>query len=351
MLRGGSEVPGPLRSDTVKALRLHGVGDVRVHDEPLPPEQPGTSLVEVTAVGICGSDLHWFAEGGIGDAALTRPLVLGHEFAGVVREGPLVGRRVAVDPAFPCRSCATCATGYRNLCPSMVFAGHGTCDGGLREYVRWPNGLLHQLPDGVRDADGAMLEPLGVAIHATDLGHVRLGSAAAVIGCGPIGLLLIQVLRAVGVTTVVAVEPLPARAAAALRYGADAAVGAGDAQVGVLEHTDGRGVDVAFEVAGTDEAVRVAVTAARPGARVVLLGIPDQDTTTFPAGLARRKGLTLVLVRRMNEVYPRAIGLVRRGVVDTSSLVTHRYSLADAATAFEVAAARQGLKVLVEPAR
>ena len=328
----------------MKVSRLNGAGDLRLGDEPLPDVPAGYSLVRVTAVGLCGSDLHWYAEGGIGDARVERPLVLGHEFAGIVEGGPRHGERVAVDPAMPCGRCASCRAGHHNLCPDVRFAGSGVQDGALAEFVAWRSDLLHPLPDELTDADGALLEPLGVAIHAFDLGHVRLGATVGVFGCGPIGLLLLQVARAAGAARVVATDPRPHRRAAARRLGADDVVGAEDA--------GGLGdVDVAFEVAGTNDAVDAAIAAARPGARVVLVGIPDDDRTTFSASVARRKGLTIVLVRRMKDVYPRAIALVRQQRVDVGGLVTARYPLGAVDEAFRVAAARAGLKVVVEPAR
>jgi L-iditol 2-dehydrogenase len=325
-----------------RAARLHATGDVRVADEPVRAPGPEESLVRVEAVGLCGSDLHWYEEGGIGDAQLTSPLVVGHEFAGVVEGGPLDGRRVAVDPALHCGHCARCLEGHQNLCANVVFAGHGSCDGGLREYLSWPTAALHPLPDTLDGAAGAMLEPLGVAIFSADLGHVRLGSDVAVIGCGPIGLLIIQVARAAGARVVLAADPLPHRRAAAERAGA-ALVAAPEDVAGQVD------ADVAFEAAGSDAAVDVAMQVARAGARVVLAGIPDDDRTSFRASLARRKGLTIVMVRRMNAVYPRAIRLVERGLVDVDGLVTHRYPLDRVDEAFRVAAARTGLKVLVEP--
>ncbi|WP_250448298.1 alcohol dehydrogenase catalytic domain-containing protein, partial [Actinotalea sp. C106] len=187
----------------MRVARLHGVGDLRVTEEPSPAPGPGESLVEVRAVGLCGSDLHWFVEGGIGDAELGAPLVLGHELAGVVRGGPLDGRLVAVDPAVPCERCESCLEGNRNLCPTVRFAGHGAQDGGLRELATWPTHLLHPAPDAFSAADAAMLEPLGVALHAMDLGRARLGATVAVVGCGPIGLCVVQLARAAGAGRVV----------------------------------------------------------------------------------------------------------------------------------------------------
>ena len=153
----------------MRVARLYGARDLRLPDEPPPAVPAGHSLVRVTAVGLCGSDLHWYGEGGIGDARVERPLVVGHEFAGVVEGGPRRGQRVAVDPAMPCERCASCRAGHHNLCPHVRFAGSGEQDGALSEFVAWPSALLHPLPDELSDADGAMLEPLGVAIHAVEL--------------------------------------------------------------------------------------------------------------------------------------------------------------------------------------
>ena len=331
--------------------RLHGVGDVRLTDEPVPDVPDGHQLVRVTGVGICGSDLHWYEEAGIGDARLARPLVIGHEAAGVIEGGPRDGELVAIDPAMPCGTCELCLEGHPNLCLRIRFAGHGGQDGALREYVAWADALLHPLPDGFTAADGAMLEPLGVALHAVDLGHLRVGASVAVVGCGPIGLLLIQVARAAGVASVVAVDPLAHRLDAARTFGADLAVTPDEVgDPGTLAARAGgnpHGVHVAFEVAGTDDAVELSVTAARPGARVVLVGIPSGDRTSFAAGNARRKGLTILLSRRMKEVYPRAIELVRSGRVDVRSVVSDTFALADVGKALATAGARTGLKVIV----
>jgi L-iditol 2-dehydrogenase len=324
--------------------RLHAVGDLRVSQEAMPVPGPDQSLVRVEAVGLCGSDLHWYDDGGIGDAVLAAPLVLGHEFAGVVEGGPLDGRRVAVDPALPCGRCIPCRGGHRNLCPDVIFAGHGACDGGLRDVLAWPTTALHPLPPALDGAGGALLEPLGVALHAFDLGHVHLADEVAVIGCGPIGLLLIQVLRLAGARPVLAVDPLTHRRAAAERAGAENVLAPEELDRGAT-----LSVDVAFEVAGPDAAVDAAIRVVRPGGRVVLAGIPTEDRTTFSASAARRKGLTLVMVRRMGDAYPRAIRLVEDGQVELDWLVTDRYPLARVSDAFAVAAARSGLKVIVEP--
>ena len=329
----------------MRALRLHGVGDLRLHDEPDVVAREGEVLVDVSAVGLCGSDRHWVTEGAIGDAALERPLVLGHEFAGVIVSGPRSGQRVALDPAVPCDRCAVCAAGLPHLCPETSFAGHGETDGALRTRLAWPERLAHPVPDELGDAEGALLEPLGVALHALDLGKVSEGTVAGVFGCGPIGLLVVQALTAAGARTIVATDPLAHRRAAAEACGADRAIDPG--AIG-----DGSIVDVAFETAGTDEALADAIAAVRPGGKVVLVGIPDGDRTSFTASPARRKGLTLLIARRMKPDHlPRAIELAAAGRVDLESLIGERHALGEWEEAFAALVDRRTLKVVVEPQR
>ena len=333
----------------MKTVRLHAPNDLRQHDEPTPKPGPGETLVRVKAVGICGSDLHWFGEAGIGDAKLKQPLVLGHEFAGVIAEGPRQGERVAVDPAVPCHACEFCLQGNPNLCLQMRFAGHGLEDGALREYIAWPEDCLFPLPEPLSDADGVMLEPLGVAIHAVDLGKLKVGMTVGVFGAGPIGLLIQQLARLSGAQAVYVTDILPHRVDAARALGATTALLAGNGNEipEIKAATDGRGVDVAFEVAGENDAVEAAFAAVKPGGCVLLAGIPADDRTSFSASVARRKGLIIKLVRRMKFTYPRAIQLVESGKVDVRSLVTHRFPLEQAQQAFTVAQRREGLKVII----
>ncbi|HEY5156942.1 MAG TPA: alcohol dehydrogenase catalytic domain-containing protein [Anaerolineales bacterium] len=319
----------------MNVIRLHAPKDLRLHEESLPQLGSGETLVRVKAVGICGSDLHWFSEAGIGDSKLQKPLVLGHEFAGVIAEGSKKGIRVAVDPAIPCNACEYCQQGNPSLCVNLRFAGHGLQDGALREYVAWPDGCLFPLPDSLSDADGAMLEPLGVAIHAVDLAHIRAGMSVGVFGCGPIGQLVIQMARLGGAINVFVTEPLCHRLESAISLGA-------------REWTSDQKVDVAFEVAGENDAVETACSAVKPGGQVILAGIPADDRTSFTASVARRKGLTIKLVRRMKFTYPRAIRLVESGRVDVRSLVTHHFPLENALEAFSVAQRRDGLKIIID---
>lgn len=330
----------------MKAVRLHGTGNLQIHDEAVPVAGPGEKLVHVKSIGVCGSDLHWFAEGGIGDAKLDHPLVLGHEFAGVTSDG----QRVAIDPAVPCGHCEFCEHGHPNLCENLIFAGHGTTDGAMREWMTWNERSLFPIPDPISDDDGAMLEPLGVAIHTVDLAKIKPGMSVGVFGCGPIGLLIIQMARLSGAANIVATDRLTHRLEAAKRYGASQAFFAEDDSrlSQIRAATEGRGVHVAFDAAGLQEAIDDAFAAVRPGGKVILAGIPEDDRTSFAASMARRKGLTIKLVRRMKHTYLRAIELVSKGLVDVRSLVTHRFPLEQSAEAFRVAQRREGLKIIIE---
>lgn len=351
--------PGSLRAvrpptiGCVLALRLHPDRQLRLHDEAIPDPGPGDALIRVGAVGLCGSDRHWVVDGGIGDAVLEAPLVLGHEFAGVVEGGSLRGRRVAVDPAVSCGTCEPCTSGRENLCLRVVFAGHGRTDGALREFLAWPEASLYPISDDLDDRVGAMVEPLAVAIHGVDLGRVNEGATVGVVGCGPIGLLVVALARAAGASLIVATDPSPQRRAAATDLGASRVIEAtgtlddGDA---VLAATGGRGLDVVFEVAGEAAAVECAVTAARPGARVILLGIPADDRTTFAASVARRKGLTLKLTRRStHDTFRRAVRLAEAGSIDLGGMVTLQVPLREGSRAFEALVRRDGIKTIIEP--
>ena len=330
----------------MKSIRLHAPEDLRCQDEPVPAVGEGEKLIRVKAVGVCGSDLHWFSEGGIGDAQLEHALILGHEFAGITESG----QRVAVDPAIPCGKCELCKHGHPNLCLDVRFAGHGGIDGALREYMTWDEKYLFPIPDSLTFADGAMLEPLGVAIHAIDLAHLKAGMMVGVFGCGPIGLLVIQLAKLSGAAQIIATDKLAHRVEAAKAYGASYAFLAGDKLEleEIRAATKGRGADVAFEAAGTQDAVDTSVAAVIPGGKVILVGIPDDYKTSFSASTARRKGLTIKLVRRMKHTYPRAIELVSKGLVDVRSMVTHRFPLEQAIEAFRVAERREGLKIIIE---
>jgi len=335
----------------MKSLRLFDVKDIRLGDDQIPVPLDDEILVKVTAVGICGSDLLWFSEATTGDGGISKPFILGHEFGGIVESGETKGTRVTVDPHVPCNECEFCLDGNPNLCPEHHFAGQAPQDGALRELIAWPRNLVHSIPESFSDEDAAMLEPLGVAIHTIDLGKIRCDMTVGVYGCGPIGLMVIQLAKLAGATTIMATDRLPHRLEAAEKFGATQTILAERTEETkeILSATQDRGLDVTFEVAGDKDAVDVAIETCKPGGRVVLCGIPSSNVISFNASTARRKGLSILMVRRMKYTFPRAIELVKSGKVDIRSLVSHKYPLEKFEEAFEVAQRRKGLKVIINP--
>jgi len=326
----------------MRCAKIHGVRDVRVHEsvpEPVPAD--GQVLVRVRCVGICGSDVHYYLEGGIGPVVVREPLTPGHELAGEVTgstgagHGMADGTLVAVDPAQPCGSCEQCLAGHPNLCPRVRFLGSPGIDGGLCELLAVPARCAVPLPPGFDFVTAALLEPLGVAIHAVDLTGIRPMAGVAVLGGGCIGLMIAQVARAAGASHVRLVEPVATRREAALGLGADT-VHADYREV--LDATGGRGEDCVIEATNSAEGPEHALQIARIGGKVTLVGIPDRDECRLSAANARRKGLTVRFSRRMGHVYPRAIALVRQGRVNIAPIASHLYPLERAPQAFEDAA-------------
>jgi L-iditol 2-dehydrogenase len=290
---------------TMLAARLHGPRDLRVERVPRPgPPGPGQALIRVRATGICGSDLHSYQDARIGDTPIQGPLILGHELAGVVEEvGPdsmdghfeplRTGTRVAVDPAQPCGRCEGCEQGHPNLCRRLHFCGNYPDGGSLCEWMQMPARSCFPIPRAMDFETAALLEPLGVALHAVDLAKLRIGRSVAILGAGPIGLLILQLARLAGAAPVFLTDKLPWRLALGKSWGAvPIRMDQENAIKRVFEETNGRGVDVAIEAAWGDDSVGEAAEMARLGGRLVLVGIPSEDRLTMKHSTARRKGLT-----------------------------------------------------------
>ncbi len=345
------------------AARLHGPRDLRVERVPIPgPPAPGEVLLRMRTTGVCGSDLHLYQDARIGDTPIEAPFVIGHEFSAVVEAaGPgaldgwhqplAAGTRVAVDPAQPCGHCELCNLGHPNLCVNLHFCGNYPDAGSLCEWLHMPARSCYPLPDAIDDTQGALIEPLGVAIHAIDLARIRVGDTVAILGAGPIGLLVLQLARLAGASLAFVADPLAGRLALAERWGARPVPCEGDDPAhAVMRDTGGRGVDVAIEAAWADASIEQAAAMCRLGGRLVLVGIPGDDHLAMKHSTARRKGLTVRLCRRMKHVHRRAIDLILRGRVDLAGLVSHRFPLADAAEAFRMNAAYEGgvVKVMID---
>jgi len=327
-----------------RTLRLHAPRDLRFHNEPIPSPAPGEVLLEVLSVGVCRSDLDYWNDGRIGDQVIEEPLVPGHEFsARVVEVGEgvdraLEGRRVAVEPAIPCMKCEWCLRGDTNICPNVRFCGTPPVDGALRRYMAYPAGYVVALPESVSDDAGAVLEPLAIGVHAIDLAKPRLAQSAAVVGCGPVGLSILEAGRAAGMGRIFALDRLRWRLDLARDLGADETIDVdrADPVAALRDLTGGRGVDLVFEAAGTDDAPGLATELAAPGGKVFLAGIPPCDETRFRASTSRRRGLTIYAVRRSRHTLERTLDMLTRGELDGDRLVSHRFPFSRAPEVFSL---------------
>lgn len=328
----------------MQAAYLHGIHDIRIEPQPVPTPGEGEVLLKIAAVGVCGSDVHYYNEGRIGHQVVTDPIIMGHEFsAWVVQlgegvEGLQKGQLVAVDPAIPCGTCELCRLGHPNLCPEVKFCGTPPVNGVFAEYAVMPADNCFLLPECLSPEDGALLEPLGVAIHSVKLSHIKTGDTVAVLGAGPIGLLIGAVAKSAGASAVYMTEPIPYRRSFADSYCADECFDpyTQNPAVEILGLTDGRGVDLVFEAAGAKETPQQAAEIVRYGGKVILAGIPADDEISFTASIVRRKGLTIKLVRRMAHTYPAAIQLVDKKIIDLKPLITHRLPLTGVGQAMEM---------------
>jgi L-iditol 2-dehydrogenase len=331
------------------ASYLYGVRDIRLEQAPIPVPGPGEVLLKIASVGICGSDVHYYLEGRIGSQVVKAPIIMGHEFSAFVAglgegvAGLGVGQLVTVEPGISCGKCESCIQGHPNLCPQVRFCGTPPVDGVFAGYSLMPAENCFPLPSGFSADDGAMLEPLGIAIHTIDLANLKPGNTVAILGAGPIGLLCSAVARAAGAAEIYMTEPLAYRREFASRYGASAVFNPDEQDVvaEIKNATHGRGVDVAIEAAGASETPQQGAQICRPGGKLILAGIPADDRLNLNASTIRHRGLTIKVVRRMKHTYPRAIRLVSTGQVDLKPIVTHLFSLESLAEAFEMVAAYQ----------
>jgi L-iditol 2-dehydrogenase len=329
---------------------LRGVRDVVVEERPVPRPQPDEVLVQVSAVGVCGSDVHYYEHGRIGEFVVRSPLVLGHEAGGrIVAVGELVppsriGERVSIEPGVPCRHCALCRRGRYNLCPDVQFFATPPVDGAFCEYVAVPADFAYAVPDELSDDAAALLEPLSVGVWANRKAAVGIGSSVLVTGAGPVGLLVTQVARALGAREVVVVDVDAHRRELAAELGATA----------VLDPADGppaeRGVEVdAFiDCSGAPAAVRAGFASVRRAGSVVLVGM-GADEMSIPVSLVQNRELVVTGTFRYANTWPEAISLAASGAVRPDRLVTGHVDLDHAEDALAPDPADRHVKLVVCP--
>jgi L-iditol 2-dehydrogenase len=319
--------------------------EFRLAQQEITPPGPGEVQVRPLAVGICGSDLHSYAEGAIGNTACEYPMVLGHEPAGIVVgvgagvTGWAPGDRAALEPALYCYHCEFCRTGHHNVCANIRFLSSPGHPGFFRERVNLPAANLLPIPMSVPLEVATLHEPLAVALHSLPLAAVAEGESVAVFGAGPIGLLTIASLKLARPGRIWAVEPLAHRREMALNMGADAALDPNqtDPATEILRETGGRGVDCAIDCAAKEQTTNQAIRAARSCGRVVLTGIHSVCLFPIEVSPMRRKELTLFNVRRSNHEGRAAVDLLIDQTARFAPLVTHTRPLSSIAEAFRIA--------------
>jgi len=349
-------------SDNV-CVMLHKIDDLRIDPCPVPEPDEHEVLLKMDSVGICGSDVHYWKSGHIGEFVVKEPLILGHEGAGiVVKCGSKVthlqpGDRVAVEPQTTCFRCDKCKTGRYNLCPDVTFCATPPHDGHLRHYYTHQASFCFKLPDNMSLEEGALCEPAAVGVHACRRGQVELGKTVLVCGSGPIGLINMMTAKAFGATEVVVTDISASRLEVAKSLGADAVyqvkrgMSAEETANDIIATAfkDGRRPDVTIECSGAESSIMTAVYVTMPGGRVVLVGIGPTEVKV-PTVIASTREVDIVGVFRYVNCYPAAISMISSGKINVKPLVTNRFHINDSLDAFEASrTARNGaIKVMIK---
>lgn len=321
----------------MKAAVMYSAGNMRLEERKIPKIRPDELLIKIEYVGICGSDLHFYEAGRLGNWVADSPLILGHEPGGVVVEaGEAVkdfspGDRVAIEPGVPCQKCDTCKEGTYNLCPDMSFmAIPGEREGAFMEYCAHPANMCFKLPPQVSTMEGALIEPLAVGLHAVSVSGAKFGQSAVVLGCGCIGLVTIMSLKAAGIDEIYAVDLIEKRLNKAKEAGASRTFAAGKDSIETFVKSlpDG-GVDLVYETAGAEVTTLQAAKLVKKGGVVTLVGMcPNPEIKVDIGSLSEKEG-TLKTVFRYRNMYPKAIKLISQGKIPLASIVSHIYSFED----------------------
>jgi L-iditol 2-dehydrogenase len=344
----------------MKAAVMTGPGKIEIREVPAPRiTEEDDVLVRSRAVGVCGSDLHYYLSASVGGDRVRYPFIPGHECAGVVdtvgRDVTRVkpGDMVVIEPAVSCGTCDQCRTGRPHTCRKLLFLGHyGELTGGMAEFILAPERNCIPLPAKMTAVQGALAEPLSIGIYAAGLaGRIR-GRAAAVLGAGPIGLCTAMALKAEGAGPLFVTDKVEARVRAALGAGADWSGNPdrGDIVDEILRR-ESLGLDLVFECCGDQAALDQAVTLLKPGGTIVVVGISLEPRVSFESGRLRRKEIRVQSVRRQNRCLEKAVGMIHAGRIRVDFLATHSFKLEDAREAYETAASRRDgvLKAIVTP--
>ncbi|MBL6945348.1 MAG: zinc-binding dehydrogenase [Rhodospirillales bacterium] len=326
----------------MRAVFIHGEKDLRLGETPDAEPKADEYLLKVASVLVCGSDLHYYMEGKLGTRLIENPQIPGHEIAAWIWDdraeelGLEKGQLVAVEPSRFCGECHYCKIGIPNLCTSIKFQGSPPNHGAMTQYITAPKEAIFAVPDHFTPEMTAALEPIGIGVHALKKADLQLADSVAILGCGPIGLVLLQLVRAHGAGKVYCVDPIDYRAQKAAELGADKV---GSSYGEIIEWTGGIGCDLVIEATTSPDAFAESIAVVKSAGRIVLVGIPTGvNYSEMNAMPFRSKEPTVKICNRMGEVFPEAIELVLRGKIDVGALITHRGTMDDAIEIFE----RQG---------
>lgn len=335
---------------TMRANILKSQGEMTMETLPLPEPDADQVLVQVAAVGVCGSDVHYYEHGRIGPYVVDHPLILGHELSGRIAavgsavDPARIGRRVAIEPQRPCRKCKQCKAGRYNLCPDIEFYATPPVDGAFAEYVTIQSDFAYDIPDNVSDEAAALIEPLSVGLWACERAGIKPGSRVLIAGAGPIGIIAAQAARAYGATEIYISDIAEDRLAFALEHGATHALNAR------TDSVEGLDVDAFIDASGAPQAVRTGIKAVAPAGRVILVGL-GADDVELPVSYLQNREIWLSGVFRYTNTWPLAIQLIADGRVDLDILITGKFSLSESEEALKAGKQPGQLKAVVYPGR
>ena len=330
---------------TMKVAVMNGIGKMGYTERPIPVPADNEVLVKLEYVGICGSDMHYYEMGRIGDYVVEPPFVLGHEPGGVVVEVGKdvthlkVGDRVALEPGKTCGKCKFCREGKYNLCPDVVFLATPPVQGCNEEYIAFPENMCFKLPDNVSTKEGALIEPLSVGFYASEQGGVKTGDTVVILGSGCIGLVTLLACKAHGAGKIIVADLVEARLQKAIELGAAEVINSGkeDALKKIEELTNGRGADVVFETAGSPVTIAQTPFIVRRGGTITLVGISAKEEITYNFAQIMDKEATIKSVFRYRNIYPKAIAAVSSGAINVKGIVTHEFDLEHIQDAYDEA--------------
>lgn len=327
------------------AFVLTKLNTLELQTVPMPRAKAGEIVIKLETVGVCGSDVHYYQKGAIGDFKVEFPFILGHECAGIVVETGegvhklKIGDRVALEPGVPCGKCEMCRTGHYNLCPDVQFLATPPYDGCLMKYIAFPAEYAFKLPDHMSPEQGALVEPMAIGMNAAFTGGVKTGDTVVVFGAGCIGLVTMLAAKAAGATKVIVSDVIPLRLEKALELGADSVINSKEQNVvEEVKRLTGMGPDVVLDCAGFSETIRAAVQIAKPAATIVVVGMGTDEINGVPLGPISAKELKITSIFRYKNMYPRTISAIADGKIKVDGIVTKRFTFDQTAEAFASAA-------------